>query len=81
MPEERQTFVLVMRDTAFWIIGPFADDDAVQDWGDYEYNHGDDPRWQTISLLPSEVSENLVVVVRSIDFHPPVFESADNRNA
>lgn len=76
MPGFRQKYIIVMRSTAFWVVGPFEDDNAVQDWGTYEYNHGDDPRWQTIDLFSHELDAlKPFDLVKSIDWHPPIFET------
>lgn len=76
MSEERQTFIIVMRDTAFWVVGPFPDGNAIQVWDDYEYNHGGDPRWQTVELFSHELDTlKPLDYVKPIDWHPPVMES------
>lgn len=44
-------YILVMRHTKFWLVGPFDSHEAAGDWGmDPANNPDDDPRWQTIEL-------------------------------
>jgi hypothetical protein len=43
-------YIIVMRDTKFWLIGPFASQKDAADYGIQYLAPGgeDDPRWQTI---------------------------------
>ena len=41
-------YMIVMRHTKFWLIGPFASKDAAGDYGTQNLDH--DPRWQQIDL-------------------------------
>ena len=44
-------YILVVRDTTFWLVGPFKDDAAASTWGhDPENNPEQDPRWHTVEL-------------------------------
>lgn len=44
-------YIIVMRDTDFWLVGPFDTLDVAGEWGDDPANNPtDDPRWQTIKL-------------------------------
>lgn len=61
----RHLYVVVMRDTAYWVVGPFPDGDSLAVWGDHELQNGDDPRWQSISLYPREVKDPM-----PISWHP-----------
>ena len=48
-------FIMVLRDTSAWLVGPFVSQDAAACWGYTAYSHHDDPRWQTIRLAnPAE---------------------------
>ena len=44
--------ILVVRDTKFWVVGPFDNEDDASNYGHAHYAPGgpDDPRWQTIEL-------------------------------
>lgn len=45
-------YIMVMRDTRFWLVGPFDSQKSAGDWGsDLKNNPADDPRWQTIELI------------------------------
>ncbi len=66
MPTDgRHLYVVVMRDTAFWVVGPFPDKPSMTAWGEHELNNGDDPQWQSISLYPREVADPM-----PISWHP-----------
>ena len=44
-------YILAVRDTTFWLVGPFKDDAAASTWGhDPENNPEQDPRWHTLEL-------------------------------
>ncbi len=44
-------YIMVMRDSSFWLVGPFPDQKTAAEWGyDRKNNPEDDPRWQTIKL-------------------------------
>lgn len=44
-------YILVMRNTRFWLVGPFDSEDNAAAWGrDPVNNPADDPRWQVIEL-------------------------------
>jgi hypothetical protein len=45
-------YILVTRDTKFWLVGPFASEEDAADYGRTHYAPGgpNDPRWQTIEL-------------------------------
>lgn len=45
------TYIMVMRDDCYCLVGPFASHDTAGEWGrDPVNNPSDDPRWQTIEL-------------------------------
>lgn len=43
------TYIIVMRDDRYFLVGPFADDATAAEWA-RAHNSADDPRWHTISL-------------------------------
>ena len=45
-------YIMVMRDTKCWLVGPFEDQSQAARFGRMHYAPGgiDDPRWQTIEL-------------------------------
>lgn len=47
-----KNYILVMRDTRYWLVGPFASEDELTEFGRANYAPGgrDDPRWQAIEL-------------------------------
>jgi len=48
-------FLMVMRDTSAWLVGPFVSQAVAARWGYSAYSPDDDPRWQTIWLAnPAE---------------------------
>lgn len=59
-------YVLCSRNEEYFIVGPFESDEQMKEWGDHEYNNGDDPRWQSIRLKTS----NLMPSVHGPDWHP-----------
>lgn len=55
------TYIMVMRDDCYWIIGPFASQKAAAEWGrDPLNNSKDDPRWQTIELADPHLAPLVV---------------------
>lgn len=58
------TYIMVMRNDRYWLVGPFASRTAAAEWGrDPVNNPQDDPRWQTIDLA----DPHLVPLVMSPD--------------
>lgn len=49
-------YLLVMRHTRYFLVGPFATQLDASVWGRRPANNpNDDPRWQTIELLPDHL--------------------------
>ena len=65
MTDDRRLYVIVIRYTAYWLVGPFPDLASMWAWGDYERANGDDLRWQSIMLYPYEAPN-----AKPIDWHP-----------
>lgn len=50
-------YIVLMRNSRLWIVGPFETVDALGEWGDRIQRRGhDDPRWQSIELPDSAFS-------------------------
>ena len=48
---QRKHYIMVQRDTSFWLIGPFNTYQESVDWAKYSWDSDNgDPRWQTIAL-------------------------------
>ena len=70
-------YLVVMRDQAMWLYGPFESQKAAGDWGSKSSNNpADDPRWQTIELFsdPSYYSSFPMIPVQII---PPIHPMPD----
>ena len=63
---ETKLYAVVMRDHAYYLVGPFVDRAALSQWAEVEQAQGDDPRWQSIEL-PYRA---LLPVLHGPDFHP-----------
>ena len=61
----RNVYIIVMRYTHFYLVGPFATDEEAEQWG-LANNPADDPRWQTIELT----NPALPIAIRSPDDGP-----------
>lgn len=57
--EGEKTYIIVMRDTRYWLVGPFLSVKAAGVWG-RRNNPTDDARWQTISLADPTLAPRLV---------------------
>lgn len=67
---ELKQYVLLMRHSRFWLVGPFADQDEAAEWGRCTQTAvNDDPRWQTIQL-PAEYTD-----------YPPLLFAPDHPKA
>jgi hypothetical protein len=44
-----KSYIMVMRDDRFWLVGPFNSGEGAVDWIDNN-NPEDDPRWQVLEL-------------------------------
>lgn len=44
-------YVMVMRDTRYWLVGPFTTHADAGRWGGETYDLDADPHWQTIELV------------------------------
>jgi hypothetical protein len=54
-------YIMVMRDTAYWLVGPFASEDTAAEWGAAEVNNPtDDPRWQVLQLAEPDAAPWIV---------------------
>lgn len=54
-------YIMVMRDTKFWLVGPFDTNSAAGNWGrDAVNNPSDDPRWQTIELADASAPVEVI---------------------
>jgi hypothetical protein len=54
-------YLLVARDTSFYLVGPFDSNDSAAVWGrDPANNPSDDPRWQTIELADAGVPVEVI---------------------
>lgn len=54
-------YILVARDTRFWLVGPFISQESAGKWGSQRRNNpSDDPRWQTIELADPAAPVRLV---------------------
>lgn len=54
-------YVMVMRDDAYRLVGPFHSEAAAGAWGDDPANNpGDDPRWQVLRLDDPIVAPRVV---------------------
>ena len=52
----RKRYVMVMRGTGFWLVGPFDGISDAHHWAtDPVNNPADDPRWQALDLLPEQL--------------------------
>jgi hypothetical protein len=61
-------YIMVMRDTKFWLVGPFDTQDSAGDWGsDPANNPTDDPRWQTIELADAGAPVEIIPPTRPMD--------------
>lgn len=49
-------YIVVMRDTNLWLVGPFQSQYEAGIWG-LDQNKDDDPRWQTIQLPVGDSSQ------------------------
>jgi len=48
-----RTYIMVVRNVEYWLIGPFADRAAAGQWANEHWDRRpghDDPRWQTVNL-------------------------------
>lgn len=59
------TYIIVMRLTRYWLVGPFSSHEAAGEWARAN-NPADDPRWQTIDLVNPDAAPD----VRSPDAGP-----------
>jgi hypothetical protein len=61
MSEAPKIYIVVMRQTRMWLVGPFASQTEAGTWGRHN-NPEDDPRWQTIELDIAQVVSPLRVL-------------------
>ena len=64
-------YLLVARNTRFWLVGPFDTHEASGEWGcDETNNPGDDPRWQTIELVDASLPVTVLPPDAPMDPNP-----------
>jgi len=68
--EGHRLYVVCLRNHAFYLVGPFDSYDAMRDWADYEEQHGDDPRWQSIELREAQLTPMPIGALHGPDWHP-----------
>lgn len=68
--------ILVIRDTKFWLVGPFNDEDDASNFGQAHYAPGgpDDPRWQTIDI------PNTYSAIGAVVYKPVVAATLDDKD-
>ncbi len=65
MSENLRNYVMVQRDSLYWLVGPFPTERGAAEWGRLAYPPDADPRWQTIALadprsIPTVISPSEV---------------------
>lgn len=61
-------YIMAMRDTKFWLVGPFDTQANAAAWGYNPANNPtDDPRWQTIELADAGAPVEIIPPTRPMD--------------